>query len=351
MINWNYFKNRPNVQNLTETAKRRRFLLEKEELEFARKAAAAIFMGTGGAMTQNTEAAEDDMIVIAKLLNLNLKTVATNVIPFVNGFTAANTVPERLVIIPKGGVYDGTGIPETLATTTVVFDGTFQNGSDRSFVVAQTVFAGPGTIFVDGQTAEGTITQLFANPIAGIVDQDSGSDLTYNENVAGAHVGSRVVYDTFGSEAVNLQLVGYTNFDDFLDALIVFFLTYSYGVVDNRPGENSITLTAPAGSGDTFNGAQVRIKDENDTTYLTTPLSVAFSGGVTAQPTAFSLQLDGLAASYNPSFSLPSLIYQTNLLSANMGDVFLSTGDWSFPVTVGTIDDFFVDVYIMGKSL
>lgn len=248
---------------------------------------------------------KQQMAVIAKLLNVNMKTAAANAIPFVGSYTAANTVPWRVIIVPKGGTFathmsDGTPAFAEITQSAI-------NWNTGNFLYLIDSFTGnPYTIMADSEVPANADKTIAFNGIAAYIETILNGS---NEQIWSA-------------------------------------------VVSGSGGSLKITVTYLAG-GSAPNGSAINYYTAGKVVGVdTSNASYTFGDGTDpVADTLYSLQLDGIDAPINLTFVIPSLIYQANVGSSNMGDVFLSTGTWAFPVTIGTADDFFIDIYIMGTAL
>ena len=244
--------------------------------------------------------------IIAKLLNVNLKTISGNTIPFETGLSGHNTSISNIVIVPsQNNIYSGNGIPEFPANTTVTFDDT-KFPSNTSLIYSVNLYVGDIEVNTD--------------PI----------------------------------------LSGFSTNTEWMDYVKTKFEEDGYTVVIN--GLN-MSVTGATGLGATINGKimSASTRDENASTFTESlGFSPVFSGGVNAQATTYSLQLDSEEVRIGAQLIInliPSLLFETNMVSGivtNAGSsmpIFKTTGNWTLPVTVGTDDDFYVNIYIVGTII
>lgn len=350
-------------------------------------------------------------LILAKIENLNLKNAGEIPLPFIGDYSAANTLPFKAVVIPKGGAFSEKGTNAVFATASfgavvcppngaivyikldntvlVSFTAGNNNGDSQAFVFNELIPAlqnlGYGvdannyptvnlTAPVSGSAANGGILSVYIIPMT-----SATTSLIFNGAYRGTGAGNFYIGQVpVGTTIFSSGPINDPNFDSFLDEVIQQFTNLNYGVVDNRPGQNSIDLTAPPNTGASFNGHQVKLTDQNDFSYLTTALSAAFAGGITDPPailvtsTAFSGGADATPfteiylkycgqqmnlSGYSLKDVVTTLITGENWGGGILSDVatgkpiFKILGGWVASIVTGTLNDYFVDIYIVGDKL
>ena len=348
-------------------------------------------------------------LLLAKIENLNLKNAADTPLQWIGDFGAGNTLPLKAVIIPKGGAFGEKGVVAQAATTS------FSNGNcpgNGARVYAKLDDDAIGD-FIAGNN-NGSFSQFTLNDVIPFLQGlgysangdnyplinigASGTGPSFNGKVLsfyitpmtsatttlefdGTYRGNGGKGSFYIAQVPNFNNIfqsgpiGDASFDSFFDEMITQFTNLNYGTTDNRP---SLGLSAPPNTGDTFNGYQAKIKDENDASYLTTPLSIAFSGGVSDPPVILITTAEFAGGADATPFTeiylkycgeninlhgytlqqfVSSLITGTNwgygtISDATLGKpIFKILGDWLASIVTGTLDDFFVDIYIFGDKL
>jgi len=124
-----------------------------------------------------------------------------------------------------------------------------------------------------------------------------------------------------------------------------------------------MTITDVAGNGATTNTKipVIQSRDENAGSFTNNLSSnPAFSGGVTTATTSIGLTLNDEVMTFNgvvlqttldsvqPS---STLTLSDRIANASNFGYFPITGSWALPVTVGTENDFVVNIYIYGDTI
>jgi hypothetical protein len=349
--------------------------------------------------------------LLAKLINLNLKNTADTPLVWEGDYNATNTIPFKAIVIPKSGAFAQKGqdaqfasallgaltCPGTGQIISVKLDGalltTFvasnNGGSASSFFNNDvkpaleglgyivdgddypTVVINPSTA---GAAANGGVLTLSMAP-----KTSATTTLFFNGDYRGSGAGSFYVGQVpNGNNIFQSGPISDSSFNSFLDEIILQFTNLTYGVVDNRPAEDSLGLTAPPDTGDTYNGYQAKIKDEDDHSFLTTALSDPFSGGVTspevflATASAFSGGADATPVTevalkycgetiWIAGYTLEAIIEGLTtdedwasgiILNADTGKpIYKRLGDFVASIINGTLNDYFVDIYIFGEKM
>lgn len=175
MIGWNYFKNKPNVRNLSEAEKRRRFLIEQERLyeqEHAKKMA-AFLISMGGGIIETQIETEEDMALLAKALNIDLGAAGTDTLSFESGFTSSNSVPFLLVLEAANGtdVFDNVNAPAVPSTMTLTISSAGNPGDSLNVSTSPNYFGTaayttqPGDDAADFAAGLAAAINVLGNPI------------------------------------------------------------------------------------------------------------------------------------------------------------------------------------------
>ena len=249
--------------------------------------------------------------VIAQLLGVNLKTIAQNTIPFLPTVTASNSAPRRVLIVPKSGTYNGTGIEEVLATASFKVNNNTLTDLDSILVKETTTDTELGTfVFNTGDSVNDIVEGIAASIGSGYV---GAANITTDNVTITAPVGT-------GATANN-------------------FVIALYGRGENDPGFTPIADFAP--------------------TLITLNDSGEFSGGVTASPSAYSLKLNGDEFTIQGGTlvaAVSQLVVETNIINSSLlnsagSPVFASTGNYVLSVTEGTNADFIIDILVLGDKI
>ncbi len=242
--------------------------------------------------------------VIAKLENINLKDELSNVLQWVGSNLANNTAATQVVVKPISGSYVPKVIPETPATTTIVFD--------------DTKFPSNLGLYYSIRLEVGPDIEIF------------------NDNIP----------------------TGFATNAEWMDFVKQKYEDASYGVVIN--GLN-MQITGPSGTGETLNTLvnEVASRDENAGFYTDSlSSSPPFSGGTNPTSTNSDFTLDGDSILIGGSFIvnlLPSLTVGVNVIigvpTTGGLPIFKSTGNYALPVTTGTLDDFIISIFIYGDTV
>lgn len=244
------------------------------------------------AATQN----DDEMIIASG--TFNLKDIAANALTWASGCTAANTAPSGVVItMAANDTYTTQSIAEVL--------GTFQL-----------------TVDLGGAP----------DPLDYLRWRVNGVDVVNFLGQSLPNAASVVAY------VIANTLNGWT-------AEIVSGTT--------------IQFYAPVGSGASLNGMTMVETQGIDGGSIPYSGLTAISGGVTAESTAFQLELDSIEILFAGGSTIKdvisTLVIGKILSLATRGegalDLYSNTGDWALPVTQGTLNDFRVNVYIIGIQL
>jgi len=238
---------------------------------------------------------------IAYIERVNMKDIATNSLTWKEGCSASNTVSESVIVKVLSGIYQTKSIPGIPASTIIVFD---------------------PTKFPDINGNSPDNTPFLIRIALGDVD-------LYNEGNAG-----------FASNVL------------WMDFVKTIYEGNSFTV-----SINGLNMTISGGDGSlngTINTIETRGADAGGFTNSLSS-SPAFSGGIDPLSTDFGLKMNGVtildASGSTVSSSIIGLDI-TKIFSSIIRPFILDrSGDWTFPITTGTEEDFILSIYIKGKSI